>query len=182
MNIDDFIRTQRLRLKLTQIQLAELLGVSNTTISNYEKGITTPDLKTFAKISKIFCTECTPLISILENNANSREIYENVYSKFCGITKDIPSSKIATIPARREWKCKTVTPQNLVVVENNPRTFNDYDLVIAPVPNGEEHIYKIRFCGNSTYLVPEEGPPYLCTVRIDTTTHLKRILAIIRYS
>lgn len=181
MNIGKFIRNQRTKHKLTQSDLGDMLGVKNTTISNYENGISTPDLITFFKLSKIFSINYSPLISIFEDETDNCNIFKEVYSKFHNITKEIPGYKISTMLANPGWKCRTLTPESIVIIENNPFSFNDRDLVIASVPKGEEHIYRIRFCGGNTYLMPEDGPSYLCAVRIDKNTPLKRILAIIRY-
>ena len=47
------IRIYRLRKRMTQQELASLVGVSKTTISNYENGISEPNSYTiFLKISK----------------------------------------------------------------------------------------------------------------------------------
>lgn len=46
------IREARERNKLTQNDLAELVGVDAKTISRYERGITLPDLYTFEAISQ----------------------------------------------------------------------------------------------------------------------------------
>lgn len=43
----------RVNAKLTQKELAEVLGVSNTTIVNWEKGNSEPDLTQLRKISEL---------------------------------------------------------------------------------------------------------------------------------
>ena len=181
MNIGNLIQTQRRKNKLTQNALGNLLGVSNTTISNYENGISSPDLNTFIILSRILNIAYTPLIAFSENHMDNYSIFEKVYSSFYNITKDIPESRITVTNAKHEWKCRTISPESIVVIDEKPESFRDYDLVCASVPKGEEHIYTIRFYKSNTYLVPENGPPYLCTVRISPDTPLKRILAIIRY-
>ena len=40
--------------KMTQSQLAELLGIDQRTVSAYEKGLCEPSLATLAKICEIF--------------------------------------------------------------------------------------------------------------------------------
>ena len=42
----DFIRTERLNRKMKQSDLAEIIGVRNSSISNYENGTSTPDIDT----------------------------------------------------------------------------------------------------------------------------------------
>ncbi len=48
------IKTQRIKLQLTQVQLAEKLFVSAQAISNWERGITPPDLENLCKLSALF--------------------------------------------------------------------------------------------------------------------------------
>ena len=47
------IRNARKSLGLTQRQLAELLGISNTSISNWEKGLSRPDADMIQKLCDI---------------------------------------------------------------------------------------------------------------------------------
>lgn len=50
----DFIRTERLNRKMKQSDLAEMVGVRNSSISNYENGTSTPDIDTLIKICGVF--------------------------------------------------------------------------------------------------------------------------------
>lgn len=47
------LEAARVNAKLTQKELAEILGVSNSTIVNWEKGITEPNLSQLKKISEL---------------------------------------------------------------------------------------------------------------------------------
>lgn len=181
MDIGKFIRTQRKKLRLSQSTLGSFSGVAHSTISNYENGITAPDLNTFFNISKALKTAYAPLVSIIEGNSDKCDIFEKVYCKLYNITKDVPRSRLRIIMANQNWKCHTITKDSIVIIESNPVNLNDRDLVISTVPDGKEHIFRIRFCGDNTYLMPEDSPPYLCAVRINENTPLLRILAIIRY-
>ncbi|WP_100372111.1 helix-turn-helix domain-containing protein [Bacillus sp. FJAT-45037] len=46
------IKTERIRLKLSQEQLAELAGVPKSTIGRIEAGLTSPKVDTLLKVSK----------------------------------------------------------------------------------------------------------------------------------
>jgi transcriptional regulator with XRE-family HTH domain len=46
------IRTLRMKLKLTQIDLAKKCGVSLTTLRNWESGVTTPSEDNMKKLNK----------------------------------------------------------------------------------------------------------------------------------
>jgi transcriptional regulator with XRE-family HTH domain len=48
--IGDHIRKKRLDEDLTQAQLGELLEVSESTVNNWEKGRSTPDLRTLPRV------------------------------------------------------------------------------------------------------------------------------------
>jgi len=43
MNYTDLIRQQRTKLKLTRVDYAKLLGVSQNTVLNWETGVSIPD-------------------------------------------------------------------------------------------------------------------------------------------
>ena len=49
MNIDTIIFENRKKLNLSQVDLAEKLGVSGKTVSRWEKGISTPDIYSLKK-------------------------------------------------------------------------------------------------------------------------------------
>lgn len=52
--IMNFIKSERIRMGLTQAALAQMIGVKNSTISNYEKGVSNPDMDTLMKLCEIF--------------------------------------------------------------------------------------------------------------------------------
>ena len=53
----DKIRDARKAARLTQRQLAESLNVSNTSISNWEKGLSRPDADMIQKLCHILCLD-----------------------------------------------------------------------------------------------------------------------------
>lgn len=53
----DRIREGRKAAGLTQRQLADRLGVSNTSISNWEKGLSRPDADMIQKMCEILCLQ-----------------------------------------------------------------------------------------------------------------------------
>lgn len=54
MDIGKQIKSLRLGKSLTQTGMAEILGVSKSTMSNYERNISTPDPDTLRKIASYF--------------------------------------------------------------------------------------------------------------------------------
>ena len=53
MSFADRLRQARTEIKLTQNELARKIGVGNTAISNYEKGISFPNVETLYKLFEI---------------------------------------------------------------------------------------------------------------------------------
>lgn len=60
------IKDNRLQYKLTQAQLAEKLLVSSQAISNWERGITPPDLQNLCKLAELFHISVDMLMGIHE--------------------------------------------------------------------------------------------------------------------
>lgn len=54
MNFSDGLKYYRAQQGITQKDLASAVGVNNTTISNWEKGIAKPDLDTLVRLSNYF--------------------------------------------------------------------------------------------------------------------------------
>lgn len=52
-----FIAEQRKRKKITQVQLAKELGVTQGAVSQWEKGLSFPDVRLLVKLSEVL--ECT---------------------------------------------------------------------------------------------------------------------------
>ena len=62
------LRMLRLTAGLTQVQLAEMAGVSQPKLSQYERGVTTPKPETLKRI--LACTRNRPSV-VLEENADA---------------------------------------------------------------------------------------------------------------
>lgn len=73
-DLGEKIKKQRIKKGLTQQDLAELLYVSDKTISSYECGRTVPDINTLFKISNILDTNLYNLIDTNFNNLDNLEI------------------------------------------------------------------------------------------------------------
>lgn len=63
----DSIIALRKKNGLSQEQLAEKIGISRQTVSNWERGIATPDVETLNLISKLFDED----LSVMINGGNS---------------------------------------------------------------------------------------------------------------
>ena len=76
MKIGENIASSRMKVNLTQDQLAEKLGVSRQTISKLESDLAYPELPKVAKLSKILNISCDELL-LDENNDKIPEIKTN---------------------------------------------------------------------------------------------------------
>ena len=89
--IGKIIETKRKEKKLTQQQLAELLGVSNTAISKWEHGNNMPDIGLLAPLSEILEIDLITLI----NTQNS--VHEEYSKKYIKLRKIKAYKTIATL-------------------------------------------------------------------------------------
>ena len=86
MTLGNKIVELRKKRNLTQEQLSEKLGITRQTLSNWEKGITNPDIiqaKNIASFFKITLDDLTD--SKLEINCSKKNILCNLVNKNCNI-------------------------------------------------------------------------------------------------
>jgi len=68
MNFNESLKMHRLRIGMTQFELADKLDVSPATISKYEVGRVFPDIYTLIKLSKIFNVSTDELLGLAETS------------------------------------------------------------------------------------------------------------------
>lgn len=76
-----FIAQQRKKMNLTQEQLAEILNVSRTTISKWERSITAPDISILEKLAETLCVKVNDILSGEINSKNVNLDAINFYTK-----------------------------------------------------------------------------------------------------
>lgn len=81
MNIGEYLINQRKKIKLSQEKMAEKLGISRQTLSNYENNITSPDLKDAKKICDILDISLDELIGNEKTIASKISKTENLVKK-----------------------------------------------------------------------------------------------------
>ena len=67
--IGTIIKNARVKANLSQKELGNLIGLADTTISNYERGNTNPTFEIFVEILKV----CNFDIIFVDNNKNKKE-------------------------------------------------------------------------------------------------------------
>lgn len=75
-----FISKLRKENNLTQKELADILGIMDTSVSKWERGINTPDISYLTELSKIFHVTVQELLNG-ERNFKKKEIDENHHNK-----------------------------------------------------------------------------------------------------
>ena len=71
----------RKKAGLTQTQLAEYLGISQNTLSQYETGKRNPDIKTVEMLADYFSTSINGILGIKDPRRTPREI-----NQLCGLS------------------------------------------------------------------------------------------------
>ena len=150
------LKKYRLNQGYTQAKLAEKIGVLNTTISNYEKGVSLPDMKTLVKIARIlrvdpgeFCVDWRP------KSFYSSDSFEDVVPVIVQVEKDFLSNELtqwfATLPATYDkYGCRaTLVPKKYLrddeqvhfVIVDTVCDYNDGDAVVCK--NDQEMFFGI---------------------------------------
>ncbi|RGF27451.1 helix-turn-helix domain-containing protein [Faecalibacillus intestinalis] len=65
------LKTARDRLKLTQKEAANKIGISEDTLSNYERGKSYPDIPTLKRIEEVYEVTYNQLIFLPQNNGKT---------------------------------------------------------------------------------------------------------------
>ena len=81
MDIAERIKDLRKEKNLTQKDLAKALGQTNTSVSNYEQGVSTPDLNTAIKIARFFCCSLDYLTGLSNERFREVTVFKNTKSK-----------------------------------------------------------------------------------------------------
>lgn len=63
VSFGEHVRERRIKLNLTQVGLAELLGIRQSTLSDIENGRHAPTLETVERIAKVLKTTAKALLS-----------------------------------------------------------------------------------------------------------------------
>lgn len=87
MSIGEKIIELRKKYNLTQEKLAEKIGISRQTLSNWESNITTPDLKQAGVLAQILKINLNELannnLEIVSNDNLKDDVFKNLIGKKC---------------------------------------------------------------------------------------------------
>lgn len=85
------LRQIRVEHKLTQQNIADVLGIDRTTYTFYETGVSKPSLVTLAKLADIYNVTVGYLLGVEENNPKLKRIPED-YGADCKLESNVRSA------------------------------------------------------------------------------------------
>lgn len=165
MKIEEFIYSNREKNHLTQTQLADMLHVSNTTISNYENGISTPDVQKLIQMAQIFKTSLDNL------TFSDYPLFSPLFQKFISVTaisawKDF---KLFEMDSCAEYPPYAVKGDFLLVQKIRKRPTAG-TLLLAEVSKGKHCIYKLNRTKSAYILTPLSTDKSLSPITIKNLT------------
>lgn len=97
MNIGERFKYYREKVKLTQKEAAELLGVKNYQLANYETNRTEPNIQTLINMSSIYKVTIDELLNNKIENKNDKSLhsadYDDLLLKINEFVKNINNNK-----------------------------------------------------------------------------------------
>lgn len=81
MNLGEKIRYFRRSKNLTQKQLGDLIGISASNITKYEKGNIEPNLSILEKIAEVLEINVTELMTSKQIEENTLNMFKNIYQE-----------------------------------------------------------------------------------------------------
>lgn len=150
MNI---IRELRKKEGLSQQQLADLCGVHQTAVSQWESGRTAPDLESLKKLSDIFEVSVERLIGT-EPHSDKNRIPGFSAIKAADASELIGASKMFALKVTGEDMMPTLHPGDTVIVSRTAQ-IESGDIVAVTVGNSNAYIKRIIKKDTSVLLVSE---------------------------
>lgn len=66
-NIGEILKNSREDLDLTQVEVMNITGINNKTLSGYENGVSEPDLETFSQLLNLYNLSADDILDIKKN-------------------------------------------------------------------------------------------------------------------
>ncbi|MDO6450552.1 helix-turn-helix domain-containing protein [Oceanobacillus profundus] len=99
MTLGERLRISRMRKKLTQIQVAKKLNISNISLSSYERDTTDPDTRTLKKLSELYEVSTDYLLGLTdyENEGTYNKKKSKLDNVFDEVLLEVQSENEPTI-------------------------------------------------------------------------------------
>lgn len=133
--INENIRRMRKERNISAKELAEMLGVSEQTIGNYERGDREPNIATMLKLCDVFCVTLDYLVNGI--SSNEKEISDMVYNIY---NDPLDLIKFLTIYFNFELKNDD---KDYIKIDNVNR-FNALNIINSIKNTLEFELYKIK--------------------------------------
>ena len=133
--INENIRRMRKERNISAKELAEMLGVSEQTIGNYERGNREPNIATMLKLCDVFCVTLDYLVNGI--SSNEKEISDMVYNIY---NDPVDLIKFLTIYFNFELKNDD---KDYIKIDNINR-FNALNIINSIKNTLEFELYKIK--------------------------------------
>ena len=133
--INENIRRMRKERNISAKELAEMLGVSEQTIGNYERGDREPNIATMLKLCDVFCVTLDYLVNGI--SSNEKEISDMVYNIY---NDPVDLIKFLTIYFNFELKNDD---KDYIKIDNVNR-FNALNIINSIKNTLEFELYKIK--------------------------------------
>ena len=133
--INENIRRMRKERNISAKELAEMLGVSEQTIGNYERGDREPNISTMLKLCDVFCVTLDYLVNGI--SSNEKEISDIVYNIY---NDPLDLIKFLTI----YFHFELTNDDNDYIKIDNVNRFNALNIINSLKNTLEFELYKIN--------------------------------------
>ncbi len=172
--IGKLIYTLRKEKGLTQLQLSDMMNISDKTVSKWERGIGCPDVSLLAELSEIFNVDLSELLSgeltsndIFGGNMKRMKIY------VCHNCGNILTSLAETPLSCCGKKLRPSDPQKAEGEEKLQveRIENDYFISSTHEMTKEHYISFVALISSDTLIMRKLYPEWNLQVRLPMTSH-----------
>lgn len=145
------LKKGRLNKSLKQSDVAEKTGIKNTTLSNYENGVTEPDMDTFLALCELYELD---FVSLMEEAYGIKVPGKNFYIKPSEMEilekynkLDTHGKEMVDFTLQKEWERSTAIVKDNVIEYNSatPKAaHNDYEHEPEEVEKMKEDISNLK--------------------------------------
>ncbi|MDD6202366.1 MAG: helix-turn-helix domain-containing protein [Lachnospiraceae bacterium] len=162
--------------KMTQLELAEQMHISDKTISKWERGLGCPDISLISELSRIFNVDLEKLLSgQLDNNDDTGGNMKNLRFYVCPECGNLLVSMADASISCCGRKLQAIQPRK--AKENEKLTVeiieNDYFISTEHEMNREHYISFVALLTGDTVMIRKQYPEWGLQVRIPVFAHGK---------
>ena len=178
IKVGELIRKLRYEKHMTQKQLAEILNISDKTVSKWERGMGYPDVLLISKLSQILDVDMQVLLSgELHGNELLSGNMKNMIFYVCPYCGNLITSMVETKITCCGRKLKSISPikaemEDKLLVE---RIENDYYISSTHEMNKDHYITFVALISSDTIMFKKLYPEWDLQLRIPIFAHGKLV-------